>query len=374
MEFHYMTRLSLIALAAVILAVVQATITLLNQKQVVATRSQFPAEGVPCRYIDGLKTGLFHPALGLGIFDDGAIAVGDESGTVSLFDHAARGNTPPLVSIHIANDVNYRFPLAVDARRSILYVGDSRGHRVDIYKRIGINHLNLTGSLHGKLTNINHPLALTVDSRGNLYVVNLASSPYVLEFNSGSIGNVAPIRTLGGPATGLSLPVGIAVDDDGNIFVSNDTHFPTSYSVTVYPPDSTGNVTPERILSGPPLTYSLVTDTRVSAARFGRSQLNNPFGITIMNQRYLLVANAGASTVGTDRRGRRLATSAITPPITAYHLNDRGDVSPVWSLNGPRSDLSSPTAVAVDDDGDVYVQNVMSPSIVVFCGPPSLGQ
>jgi hypothetical protein len=90
-------------------------------------------------------------------------------------------------------------------------------------------------------------------------------------------------------------------------------------------------------------------------------------GLSIFDDKYLIVANAGASVIGISRSGQRVSLDAVTPPITAYNLEDAGDASPAWSINGTLSELAAPMAVALDRSGNIYVQNSLSPIVVEFC-------
>jgi hypothetical protein len=333
----------------------------------VNARARAEADTPPCRSIDGLKTGLFHPARGLALFDDGAIAVSDESGAVSVFDRFASGNVSPMALIRPSRNGGRFVPLAIDEKTSELYVGNLSRNTIDIYQRLSESHLNHVGTLRGSLTALDHPASLTIDSTGNLYVVDLSKTPAVLVFKHGSIGDVAPVRRISGPATGLSTPVEIAVSESGEIFVSNDEHYPIPYSITVYSREAVGNARPTRSIEARRETISSVLDNTRRSAHYGRSQLNNPFGLSIASNKYLIVANARTSTIGIDNQGHRLKVFAITPPITAYDLDDQGDATPAWTINGPSTGLSAPLSVASDRAGNLFVQNYGSKAVVEFC-------
>jgi len=323
-----------------------------------------PLASAPCRTIDGSKTGLTHPARGLALFGDGALATSDMSGVVNVFDRRSTGNISPIASIHLKWNSGRQIALAVDSDSSKLYVGNVGLNRIDVYRRHGGIHFDHLGALEGNLTRLDGPVSMALDSRGNLYVVNLARVPYVLVFKRDSIGNVAPIRTIEGPATRMYTPLGIAASDQGEIFVSNDNHYPSPFTITIYSPSATGNSKPVRVLSAKDETVdSILSDNK----NYGRSRLNDPLGLSIFDAKYLIVANAGASTIGISRSGQRVSLNAVTPPITAYDLEDGGDASPAWSINGRRTDLAAPLAVASDRAGNIYAQNSLSPFVVELC-------
>jgi DNA-binding beta-propeller fold protein YncE len=322
-----------------------------------------PLASAPCRTIDGPKTGLNHPARGLALFGDGALAISDASGEVYVFDRRSTGDISPIASIHLTGNSGRQIALAADTDSSRLYVGNVGLNRIDVYQRHGGIHLDHFGALQGNLTRLDGPVSLALDSLGNLYVINLAGEPSVLVFKHGSIGNTAPIRTINGPATRMFSPGGIAASEHGEIFISNDRHYPSPFTITIYSPSATGNSKPIRVLSAKDDNV----DSLLSGNNYGRSQLNDPLGLSIFDDKYLIVANAGASVIGISRRGQRVELDAVTPPITAYNLEDSGDASPAWSINGTLTELAAPLAVASDRAGNIYVQNSLSPSVVEFC-------
>ena len=85
-----------------------------------------------------------------------------------------------------------------------------------------------------------------------IYITD-ADADAVLVFGLDAAATDLPQRTIKGAKTGLAHPMGIAIDSKGMIYVANRD----GASVTVYPPDSNGDVEPLRTLTaGPVLSNS----------------------------------------------------------------------------------------------------------------------
>jgi sugar lactone lactonase YvrE len=156
---------------------------------------------------------------------------------------------------------------------------------------------------------------------------------YVSAYPLGGNGDVAPIAL----TTDMISPGGIARDATGRIYVTNT---PTN-TITVYPPNATGHVPPLAVIGG------------------SLTQLANPTGIALDASGKIYVLNTG--------------TSAITvyPPLVSGTgiLNE----TPAATIAGSKTVLDSPSAIAVDAAGDIYVANSSGgPGVVGSDYAPSL--
>jgi sugar lactone lactonase YvrE len=155
-------------------------------------------------------------------------------------------------------------------------------------------------------------------------------------FPAGSNGNVASLFTL----THLSAPHGIAYWA-GNLYVVNGN----PDSITAYPANAGRRPNPIITISG------------------GNTHLYNPVAIALDSAGNMYVANEGSQ--------RDEPAS-----ITIYRAGSKGDVAPIARIAGAKTDLKSPSGVAVDSSGYIYVTNDTYPqepdSITVY-SPGSTG-
>jgi len=118
--------------------------------------------------------------------------------------------------------------------------------------------------------------------------------------------------------------------------------------VAVYRKEADGDEKPKRLLQG--------ESTRLSDAH----------GIAIDTKNKLLFVNnwgniSDYQVVGTGR--------FEGPSITVYPIDANGDTPPLRVIQGPKTQLNWPAAMALDPDtGDLYVANDVGQSILVFRG------
>jgi sugar lactone lactonase YvrE len=155
---------------------------------------------------------------------------------------------------------------------------------------------------------------LALDSAGNLYV---SGGGGIAEFAYGAMPGDLPVRMISGPDTGLADPYGLAVGDDGTIYVANNS----GNTITEYGPGANGDVQPVRTISGP------------------STGLNSPYGLAVDDAGTIFVANYGAKTV------------------TEYAAGANGDASPIRTISGPSTGLEGPFGIALGSSGTLYVTN-----------------
>jgi DNA-binding beta-propeller fold protein YncE len=197
---------------------------------------------------------------------------------------------------------------------------------------------------------------------GDLYGVNNDTMNWLPVFGRDARGNVAPKRKLRSPHTTF----GIAVDEDAQeLFLTiQDDH-----AVAVFKKDAKDDDRALRILQG------------------SRTGMADPHGIALdpkrgeiwvanwgtNNERPPLAEGGGGGNI--DRPdfpvGRRRAfpgSGKIQPPsITVYPKNARGDTAPLRVIQGPRTQLNWPTALAVHPDrGELFVANDTGDAVTVY--------
>jgi hypothetical protein len=163
-------------------------------------------------------------------------------------------------------------PVALAADLALnLYVlnssgGPNRGGSITVYSPNANGNVapirTIANGASDSKTHLESPAGLALDSAGKVYVTNDGSiggdSDSITIYAAGISGNIAPIATIAGSNTGLKLPEGVAVDSNGRIYVTNDGNgeednafADPADSITVYAPNSSGNVAPIARINGP---------------------------------------------------------------------------------------------------------------------------
>jgi 6-phosphogluconolactonase (cycloisomerase 2 family) len=174
---------------------------------------------------------------------------------------------------------------------------------------------------------------------GDIYAVETDTGDKIIIFNQDDNGNVKPKREISVPHRGFSL----AVDEEKQeIFVG--VHYPPE--IAVFKKSATKEDKPIRSLQG--------ESTRLS---YVHGMVLDP------KQQLMFVANWGRvsdySTPGTGR--------FEDPSISIYPMDANGDVAPVKTIRGDRTQLNWPSQMAIDTEaGEIFVANDMGHSILVF--------
>ena len=224
-----------------------------------------------------------------------------------------------------------------------------------------------------------------------------------------------PKRIIQGLDAELEFSCSIYVDPvNGDVYaVNNDTLGKT----VVFSREQKGNVAPVRSLVTPPFTYGLAIDEKNQEMMFtvqddaavttfhkmakGRDSalrtlqgvhtgLADPHGITIdPNKDLIYVTNwgtvnvhvapeagrprdtgrgAGRANFPIGRNNALLGTGKSYPPsIMVYPRNASGDTAPLQVIQGPKTQLNWPTAIAVDPDrGELFVVNDPTDTVTVY--------
>lgn len=112
--------------------------------------------------------------------------------------------------------------VAVDEAIGILYVADSKAHKINVYD-VRNNSLVRTFGERGFGTGqFNYPTNLTVDKEGYLYVVDSLNFRVQIFDRDGNFDSV--FGSPGNEPGTLARPRGIAVDREGNIFIADALH------------------------------------------------------------------------------------------------------------------------------------------------------
>jgi hypothetical protein len=263
-----------------------------------------------------------------------------------------------------------------------------------------------------KASMVPHITTPTAPTTQTLYVANFGNND-ILEFPITASGNAAPATMIGGGSSPLLSPRAIAVNAQGEIFSSVQTI--SGYDgIAGFAPTASGSATPTQVLAGSATTFnngitSLAFDPTgklyiadypdAAVAIFAAGAAGNtaPFAritassgaiasagyATVDASGKVYVVNNNAITICTLTGAGQVASSAtLTPPanvefgsvtvgpsgliyatdtvgpgVYVYAAGSTGNASPLQTISGSNTGLSSPTSIAIDASGRIYVSN-----------------
>ena len=289
--------------------------------------------------VNGLATGIYYPD-GLAVdssgnmYTQGTSTVGDG---ISIFAAGSYGNVAPTTTI-VGADTGLvgSNRMVLDSDRN-LYVsnsfGGAGGGSVTVYRSGASGNAAPLTTITSDFTGIAGGASkLAMDSTGKIYVANFQGNgrpDSVTVYSAGSYAVGAPIATISGDNTGLSSPIGVGVDANGNISVLDDNG-----TVTTYAAGSSGNATPIATLS---INSGKNTEaTGIAVGRSGKIYVSVT-GVVICRERSCHQTSPGK--------------------VLVYRAGSDGNAKPAALISGPDTGLASPSAVAADQNGYLYVTN-----------------
>jgi len=194
---------------------------------------------------------------------------------------------------------------------------------------------------HLKITHRGY--AMTIDEEKQELFLSVQYPPQVAVYRKLASGDEKPIRLIQGESTRLSDAHGIAIDTKNKLLFVNNWGNISDYnavgtgrfetpSITVYPLDANGDISPLRVIQGP------------------RTQLNWPASMS-------LDPDTGDLYVAND----------MGQSVVVFRGTDQGDVAPRRVIKGQKTGISYPTGVFVDTrNKELWVSNLGNSSATVF--------
>ncbi len=237
---------------------------------------------------------------------------------ILLFTSCAGGSsTTPLASQQNQSHAGKR----ATSPCPCLYVANTRVSTVTVYAEGATGDATPIQDISGRDTGLQGPSDVAVDASGNIYVANGAGNS-VTVYAAGATGNVAPIQDISGSMTGLHNPAGLALDPlNGDIYVASETSNLHGGKITIYPSGSTGNIPPTGVIEG------------------SRTAMDLPAALTFNATGKIYVPNANGNSV------------------TIYGASAHGDSAPIRSISGSNTGLEFPQQIALDTQRRIYVAN-----------------
>jgi len=165
---------------------------------------------------------------------------------------------------------------------------------------------------------------------------------------------------------------------------------PDGGQILVYPLDGNGDIPPKRVIRGP--------DMQIAGQSLAVDPTNNLIAVTGRDRSILIFDRTASGNVKSLRiirgpntqidrinqmaiypQGRLLVAAMpgrqgdVEPPrvfVGMWSLDDEGDVPPKWTINGDRSTLRKPFAVALNPDHkEIYVTDMRLNGVMTFHVP-----
>lgn len=239
--------------------------------------------------------------------------------SVTVYSKGAIGDVTP-VRIIVGPRTGLQFPsaVAVDAHGD-RYVANRAADSVTVYSSNARGDAAPLRRIVGTRTGLNLPTGLVLDARGDVYVVNRSGNAIAVYARTAN-GNASPTRTIEGSMTGLNEPTSIALDAKQDVYVTNLA----DHSIRLFARGANGNVAPVRVIRGK------------------RTELTAAFAIAVDRAGTVYVVNSDDKSIS---------------GVLVFGPRANGNVAPIRVIAGSATKLETPSGVAVDPSGDIFVSD-----------------
>jgi DNA-binding beta-propeller fold protein YncE len=237
--------------------------------------------------------------------------------------------------------------VAVDPVRDEVVLQDTNLFSIRVFNRLENTPPHVEAAkakrvIEGRDTKNEYNNGLYIDPKtGDISNVAMDTADAIFTFRAGVQGDVEPMRILNIPHRGFQ----VAVDEQREELYSTNQYPPR---VLVFRKYASGDEEPLRVIEGP------------------RTGLSDVHGVAVDSQRRLIfVGNWG------NASDHKVAgTGKFHPPsITVYSLDAKGDVAPLRTIQGPKTQLNWMGGISLDPEtGNLWVANDVGNSVLVFKG------
>jgi NHL repeat len=291
-----------------------------------------------------------------GLSDVGGIAI-DSSGnlytegcannvcfSINIFPPGSNGNVSPATTI--SDGLTFPVGVALDSSRNVYvlntYGGSVPGGGINIFPAGSSGNASPTATIYSNSTGLFGAAGIALDSSGEIYVADpsIGNGGSIKIYPAGSYATgVQPTTTIAGPDTQLSNPRRVAVDSDRDIFALNFN------SVTEYPAGSSGDAPIDGYFSIESGGYSSMTGLAVNLG----------------GKLYVTVSAA-------EKCHHNSCFKTSDGEVVVWPPGSDGNEKPSAVISGPHTSLASPSAIAVDRIGSIYVTNEGPANCTRYCG------
>jgi DNA-binding beta-propeller fold protein YncE len=272
-----------------------------------------------------------------------AMAARTGSAAVDEIKPAIEGDRAPL---RIIRDTYPTYSaIAVDPNNEEVFLQDENLFGVKVFNRTDNTPPSAAFTepkrmIGGLQTKLEFNCGLYVDPKtGDIYSVANDTVDTLVVFPRNAVGNVKPMREINTPHGTF----GIAVDEDAHELYLTVQH---EHALVVYRKEASGTEKPLRRLEGT------------------QTHLQDPHGIALDPKNGLMfITNHGSV-----NERQKVGTGRFNPPsITVYPIKAEGNTPPLRIIQGPKTQLNWPAAMAFDPEKDeLYVANDGGDSLLVF--------
>lgn len=214
----------------------------------------------PQRRITGTKTTLISPT-DVSVDTSRDLLYVADGLDIEVFNAASTttGDIPPSRTLTPSPGFSVA-AVFIDGTNDRLYVADSAGNSINIYDNASTltsGLITASRTIFGAATHLATPSSIQIDGAGRLVVSN-ANPPSITIYSNAATanGNIAPAAEITGANTGFTALNQIALDSrsTGTLYIAD----PPAGRIAIYSSFSTatGNIAPNRIISGPGTTLT----------------------------------------------------------------------------------------------------------------------